>query len=84
MGADNRSPNASRIQDYRVNTNTLATFASFFPLWLILSKPFGQLFSNLASENTGVLASLASALKNLLTPLFYTLPKKAYAACSVY
>jgi hypothetical protein len=54
------------------NANTIATLAIFFSSsWLILSIPFGQ-FSDLASENTGVLASLASALKNLFTPLFYT------------
>jgi hypothetical protein len=35
---------------------------------------FGQLFSGLASENTELLASLASVLKNLSTPLSQPLP----------
>jgi hypothetical protein len=38
----------------------------------LLTYPFyisGQLFSDLASENTELLASLGSALKNLFTPL---------------
>jgi hypothetical protein len=53
------------------NTNTLASLACFFPP---LTYPFyilGQffLFFYLASENTELLASLASVLKNLFTPL---------------
>jgi hypothetical protein len=51
------------------NTNPLAGLASFyFPL----SYPFyifDHLFSDLASKNTELLASLASVLKNLFTPL---------------
>jgi uncharacterized protein (DUF849 family) len=62
-GADNHSP-ASK------NTNLLASLArvSFFTL----ADPFyifGQLFSDLASKNTELLARVASVLKNLSTPL---------------
>jgi hypothetical protein len=41
----------------------------FFPISLTLSIFFGQLFSVLASENASLLASLASVLKKLSTPL---------------
>jgi hypothetical protein len=44
----------------------------FFSLSLTLSIFFGQLFSALASENTELLASLASVLKNVFTPLALT------------
>jgi hypothetical protein len=51
------------------NTNPLATMAScFFPL-TDLFYIFGQLFFDLASKNAELLASLASVLKNLSTPL---------------
>jgi hypothetical protein len=54
----------------RKNTNPLASLAwAFFPL----TDPFyilGQLFSDLASKNTELFASLASVLKNLSTPLW--------------
>jgi hypothetical protein len=54
-----------------VSKNTKPTRQSgefFFPLTYRFYI-FGQLFSDLASENTELLASLASVLKNLSTPL---------------
>jgi hypothetical protein len=69
------SPNASTIQNWRVQIQTHSpAWRGFFPL--SLKYPFYifyQLFSYLASENTELLASLASVLKNLFTPLFDTL-----------
>jgi hypothetical protein len=44
---------------------------------------FGQLFSVLASENAGLLASLASALKNLSTPLIVSRTEAAFTMVAV-
>jgi hypothetical protein len=43
-------------------------FGDFFPISLTLSTFFATLFSDLASENTELLASLASVLNNLIPP----------------
>jgi hypothetical protein len=52
------------------NTSSLASLArDFIPFHLTPFYIFGQLFSVLASKNPGLLASLASVLKNLSTPL---------------
>jgi hypothetical protein len=63
-GGDNHSPNASRIQDWWVKIHTRQFFLLTDPSYVF----FGQ-FSVLACRNTGLLASLASVLKNLSTPL---------------
>jgi hypothetical protein len=65
------SPNASRSQDWRVKIQTLHSpvWRVFFPSHVPFLHIFGQLFSELASENPELLASLASVLKNLFTPL---------------
>jgi hypothetical protein len=54
-GVDNHSPNVSGIQDWRVKIQT------HLPVWRVVFSPltdpfyiFGQLFFNLASENTEV------------------------------
>jgi hypothetical protein len=68
----------SRIQDWRVKIQTHS------PVWQVffrLTDPFnifGQLFSDLASENTEQLASLASDLKNVSTPLMNNLIDNCY------
>jgi hypothetical protein len=51
------------------NTNPLASLTSDFPPLTDPFYIFGQLFSVLASENAGLLASLASGEKNVSTPL---------------
>jgi hypothetical protein len=69
---DNHSPNASRIQDWRVKIQTHSPiWRGIFPLSLSYYI-FGQLFSDMASENTELLANLAIVLKNFSTPLIYT------------
>jgi hypothetical protein len=53
------------------NTNLLASLAILFSSHFYLFYVFGQLFSDVASESTELLASFASVLKNLFTPLSY-------------
>jgi hypothetical protein len=50
-------------------TNPLASLARVFSPLIDSFYIFGQLFSDLPSENTELLASLASVLKNVSTPL---------------
>jgi hypothetical protein len=90
-GADNHLPNVSVIQDWRVKIQTHSPGQwegkKPSPGWRVVSlvrgfSPladhfyiFGQLFSDLASENAEQFASLASVLKNLSTPLhIHTFP----------
>jgi hypothetical protein len=51
------------------NTNPLASLAKFFSPLTDNYYRLDQLFSDLANENSELLASLASVLKNLSTPL---------------
>jgi hypothetical protein len=69
-------PNASRNQDWRVKIQTHSPAWQGFGWrgWFFspLTDNFyilAQLFSNLASENFSLLASSASVLKNLSTPV---------------
>jgi hypothetical protein len=62
------SPNASRIQDWRVKIQTHSpVWRVFFPPLTYTFYIFGQLFSDLARENT----ELASVLKNLIHTFGY-------------
>jgi hypothetical protein len=59
--------------EYRIGEQKYKTTRQSDKGFSTLTYPFyiiGQLFSDLASENTELLASLASVLKNLFTPLF--------------
>jgi hypothetical protein len=59
-----------QIQDWWVKIQTHSpVWQDFFPPLTDPFYIFGQLFSDLASENTELLAKLASVLKNLSTPL---------------
>jgi hypothetical protein len=68
-GADNNSPNASRIQDgwVEIQTLSLVWWVVFFPVTDTFYI-FGQLCSVLASKNTGLLASLKKLIR---TPVIH-------------
>jgi hypothetical protein len=67
-------PNASRIQEWLVKIQTHS------PVWRGIFSPFTDtfyIFGHLLSENTELLANLASVFKNLSTPLKH-MKKKNY------
>jgi hypothetical protein len=77
-GVDSHSPTCQMRVEFRISEQIYIYIYIHSPVWrrilllsLTLSYIFGQLFSDLASKNTKLPASMASALKNWSTPLMY-------------